>query len=135
MLSLLSGWVACAVTFLALDAIWLSQMSSRLYRPAIGELLAPKPNLGAAAAFYVMYVTGVLVLAVLPALKEGGLGRALWQGALIGAMAYGTYDLTNQATLRMWSTKLTLADMAWGTILTALAAGAGYLAASRVAGP
>ncbi|MCX7865338.1 MAG: DUF2177 family protein [Novosphingobium sp.] len=124
----LYGWFASAAAFLALDALWLSQMVSRFYRPAIGHLLADKPNVSAAVAFYLLYVTGIVVLAVLPALERGGLGKAAMLGALVGLLAYGTYDLTNHATLKDWPLRLTLVDMAWGTIVTSLAACAGYLA-------
>ena len=122
------GWLASASAFLLLDAVWLSQMTTRFYRPAIGDMLAAKPNFVAAAVFYLLYITGVLVLAVQPALEKGGLGKAAALGAFVGLLAYGTYDLTNHATLRDWPVRLTLVDMAWGTALTSLAACAGYLA-------
>jgi uncharacterized membrane protein len=122
------GWLASASAFLVLDSIWLSLMAPRFYRPALGEMLAAKPNLVAAAFFYVLYVTGILVLAVLPAVEKGGLVKAAALGAFVGLFAYGTYDLTNHATLKDWPARLTLVDMAWGTMLTGLAAGAGYLA-------
>jgi uncharacterized membrane protein len=128
MLNYLCGWIASAVAFLALDMLWLSQMAPRYYRPAIGHLLEDRVNLGAAIAFYLLYVTGVIVLAVAPAIEKGSLGKAALMGALVGLMAYGTYDLTNQATLRDWPLRLTLVDLAWGTVLTSLAAGAGFLA-------
>ena len=122
------GWLASAAAFLFLDAIWLSQMASRLYRPALGDMLADKPNFAAAAAFYVLYITGIMVLAVLPALEKGSLAKAAALGAFVGLLAYGTYDLTNHATLRDWPARLTLVDMVWGTLLTSLAACAGYTA-------
>ena len=127
MLNYLFGWLASGLTFLAIDAVWLSQMTSRFYRPAIGHLLAEKPNLGAAAAFYVLYITGVMVIAVIPAIDKGSIAKAALMGAVVGLMAYGTYDLTNHATLKDWPVRLTLVDMAWGTVLTSLAATAGYL--------
>jgi uncharacterized membrane protein len=122
------GWLASASAFLVLDSVWLSQMASRFYRPAIGDMLAAKPNFIAAAIFYLLYVTGILVLAVLPAVEKGSLAKAAALGAFVGLFAYGTYDLTNHATLKDWPARLTLVDMAWGTALTSLAACAGYLA-------
>jgi len=122
------GWIASGFVFLILDAVWLSQMAPRLYRPAIGDMLADRPNFAAAAIFYLLYVTGILVLAVLPALEKGSLAKAAALGAFVGLFAYGTYDLTNHATLKDWPARLTLVDMAWGTVLTSLAACAGYLA-------
>jgi uncharacterized membrane protein len=128
------GWLASAAAFLALDAIWLSQMTSRFYRPAMGELLAPKPNLAAAVAFYLLYVSGVLLLAVIPAIEKGGMAKAATLGAIVGLLAYGTYDLTNHATLKDWPLRVTLVDMVWGTLLTSLAASAGYWAMRSSAG-
>jgi uncharacterized membrane protein len=116
----------------ALDALWLTLMGPRLYRPAIGELLAPRPDMRAAIAFYVIYVLGIVFLAVTPALREGSALRALAMGAALGFVAYATYDLTNQATLRGWPLHLTLVDVAWGTVLTAASAWGGYWLASRV---
>ena len=80
-----------------------------------------------------IYGLGVVALAVAPALRENAGGKAALSGAVLGFVAYATYDLTNQATLRVWSTRLTLADMAWGAALTALAAYAGFQAARLVA--
>lgn len=134
MLHYVYGWFASATAFLLLDAIWLSQMGPRFYRPAIGELLADKPRFAAAAVFYLLYISCVLVLAVLPALERGGLARAAVLGAIVGLLAYGTYDLTNHATLKVWPVRLTLVDMVWGTLLTSLAAAAGYLAMRPMAG-
>ena len=129
----LAAYVASMIVFLGLDAVWLSVMGPRLYRPVLGDMLAPTLNAPAAIAFYVIYGLGILVLAVSPALREGAAGRAALNGAVLGFVAYATYDLTNQATLRVWSTRLTLADIAWGAALTALAAYAGFQAARLVA--
>ncbi|WP_309646371.1 DUF2177 family protein, partial [Phenylobacterium sp.] len=86
-------------------------------------------RLPAAIAFYLIYIGGVLLLAILPAVREdAGWTRALLNGALLGFVAYATYDLTNQATLKVWHTSITLADIGWGTFLTASAATAGFLA-------
>jgi uncharacterized membrane protein len=129
----LVAYVASMIVFLGLDAVWLSLMGPRLYRPILGDMLAQKLNAPAAIAFYAIYGLGVVVLAVAPALRENAGGKAALSGAVLGFVAYATYDLTNQATLRVWSTRLTLADMAWGAALTALAAYAGVQAARLVA--
>ena len=116
------------VAFLAMDAVWLTTMMDRLYKARIGRLLLPQPDIPAAAAFYVLYAVGILGLAVMPASSwRGALGR----GALLGLVAYATYDLTNQATLAGWDSGLTLFDMAWGTIATGAAAAIGFKAAAR----
>ncbi|WP_297514676.1 DUF2177 family protein [uncultured Caulobacter sp.] len=125
------GYGATALAMLALDAVWLTTMSPRLYQPRIGELLAAKPSLAPAVIFYLLYVLGIVVLAVLPAAREGGWKRLLVNAAVFGLVAYATYDLTNQATLKTWSTTITLADMAWGTLVTTLAASAGFAALRR----
>ncbi|NIM41457.1 MAG: DUF2177 family protein [Hydrogenophaga sp.] len=118
------AYFATMAVFLALDAVWLSLMASRLYQPAIGHLMAPDVDWLAAALFYPLYILGLLVFAVRPALVEGRAAPALRLGALFGLIAYATYDLTNQATLRDWSWAVTLADLAWGAFVSGSAAGA-----------
>lgn len=125
------AWFATGIVFAIADAIWLSLMGPRLYRPMIGELLADKPNVAAMIAFYLIYISGIVFFAVSPALRDGDLGRAVVNGAAMGFIAYATYDLSNQATLKTWSTQLTLIDMAWGAFATALAAGAGFWITQR----
>lgn len=119
------AYAATAVVFAVMDGVWLSLANSRLYRPEIGPLLADKVRLTPAAAFYLLYVLGVVVFAVLPALRSGNLMTALGYGALLGLVAYGAYDLTNQATMRIWSVKVTTLDLLWGAFATSIAAAAG----------
>jgi uncharacterized membrane protein len=126
------GYLAALVIFVAGDMTWLRLMEPRLYRPVIGPLLAGEPNVKAALAFYALYLTGITVFAIAPGLRSGRPLDALGWGALFGLVAYGTYDLTNQATLRLWSTPLSLIDMAWGAAITGLAALAGCLVARAV---
>lgn len=115
------------VIFVAIDFIWLSGMADVLYRPVLGDMLAPDFRLAPAALFYPIYIAALTFFAVWPSLEPGkGLATALLHGAIFGFAAYATYDLTNQATLKNWSTLLTVADLAWGTVLSAVAAGAGY---------
>ena len=120
------------VAFLAMDAVWLTTMMDRLYKARIGHLLLPQPDIPAAAAFYLLYVVGIVGLAVLPA---SGWRGALGRGALLGLVAYATYDLTNQATLAGWDAGLTLFDMAWGTFATGAAAAIGFKVASASGRP
>lgn len=110
-----------ALIFVALDACWLGAMADRLYRPALGALMLPQPELAPAVALYAIYVVGVVVFAVLPALRGRDWRIALGRGALLGLVVYATYDLTNQATLRGWAWHVSFADMAWGTVATAAA--------------
>jgi uncharacterized membrane protein len=121
------AYLACGLVFALLDGAWLTVMGARLYQPILGDLLADKPRLGVAAVFYVVYILGIVALAIWPT-RDEGLGRTAITGAMLGAMAYATYDLTNQATLKVWSTKITLIDIGWGAFVTAAGASAGVLA-------
>ena len=128
------AWLGVGGAFGVLDAVWLSQMFERLYKPALGDLLAPGLRLDAAGAFYLMYVTGLVLLAVRPAVLAGGGPRAAaLRGASLGAFAYATYDLTNQATLAVWPVHVSLADIAWGTFASATASAVGALVWTRLA--
>jgi uncharacterized membrane protein len=122
------------IVFLVIDAIWLSQAGQVLYRAALGDLLLERFRPLPAVAFYLIYILGVVGLAVWPGLREESLIVALASGALFGFCAYATYDLTNLATLRNWSLTVTLVDLAWGTLSTTVAAAAGYIAARYVDG-
>ena len=132
MKTFLVAYLAAGMGFLIIDAIWLTAMADNLYRPLLGDRLAPQFHLVPAVRFYLVYVGGMVFLAILPALATGGVDKALLNGAVLGLVAYATYDLTNQATLRDWPVTVTLADIAWGTVLTALASAGGFLAASRL---
>lgn len=130
-----AAYLFTLVAFLVIDFIWLSTMASRLYRPAIGDLLAENFRLAPAVVFYLIYAAGLTFLAVRPAFQTGEWTTALLYGAVVGFMAYATYDLTNQATLKSWSTALTVADLLWGTFVSAAAATIGYLITVRLIGP
>lgn len=114
---------------LVLDGAWLSLIASRLYRPLLGNVLIDGFRIAPAVVFYLLYVFGILLFAIEPAFAADRWTLALTRGLLLGLIAYGTYDLTNQATVRNWSATVTLVDMAWGTLLTGLVASAGYGAA------
>lgn len=115
------AWLFAAPIFLGLDVLWLSMMTPRLYRPEIGSLLRQSYDLLPALLFYLLYVTGIVVLVIAPAVERGHARAAAWRGALLGLVAYGAYDLTNQATLHGWPWRVTLADLAWGCVATATA--------------
>jgi uncharacterized membrane protein len=121
------AYAVTAVVFLAVDYIWLSRAMG-FYRSLLGDLLAEKPNLLAAAAFYLIYFVGVVVFAVMPAARNGEWVSALSLGGLLGLVAYATYDLTNLATFSRWPLVVTVVDMVWGTFVTALASLAGFVA-------
>lgn len=117
-----------AAVFFAIDLVWLSTATSRIYQPLLGDLLSPRPNLAVAAAFYLLYVVGLIALAVVPGLREGAVVGALWRGALFGLLAYATYDMTNLATIDGWPWQISVIDMIWGTALNTLVAGASFYA-------
>jgi uncharacterized membrane protein len=123
----LIAYVATAVVFLVSDYVWLSRAIG-FYRNALGDLLADKPNIGAAAIFYLIYVLGIVVLAVMPATRNGGWVSAVTLGGTLGLVAYATYDLSNLATLSRWSVAVSVVDMIWGTLVTAVASLAGFYA-------
>lgn len=119
------AFVATAFTFLLLDAAWLTTMASRLYRPAIGHVMREDFDVLAAAAFYAIYLAGVLFFAV----RQAADGRAaLARGAFFGFVCYATYDMTNQATVIGWPWHVTFIDLGWGTFVTATSAWVGYQA-------
>jgi uncharacterized membrane protein len=140
---LLTAYAVTALIFGALDAIWLRYASPMLYRPALGDLLADKFRVGPAIAFYVIYIAAITYFAVFPGLLSAdatstsffaGPKLAIVHGAILGLVCYATYDLTNQATLRAWPIQVTLIDLAWGTVATALATGLSTLIMIRVFG-
>ncbi len=119
-----AAYIATAILFGLLDAIWLGKMVPAVYRPAIGPLLMEGWRPVPALVFYALYMLGIQIFAIAPALAAGKWQVAAQWGALFGFFCYMTYDLTNHATMKIWSTKVTLLDIAWGTVATGLAAGA-----------
>jgi uncharacterized membrane protein len=120
------GYLAALATFVVADMVWLGLMTPRFYRPTLGDILITGVNLPPALVFYLVYPVGLVIFAVNPALKSGSVGSALLNGALFGFFTYATYDLSNYATLRNWSLPLTVVDIAWGSVLAALAAGVSF---------
>lgn len=131
MMKLLIPYAAALVFFLAVDLLWLGVIMRDFYRAGIGHLMGDAFNIPAALIFYALYVVGIMIFAVMPALEAGAWQRAAVMGLLFGFFAYATYDLTNLATLRDWPLSLSLADMAWGSVLTAATAVVGYTVATR----
>jgi uncharacterized membrane protein len=115
-------YITVAIAFVALDGAWLTIMGPVLYKPALGDMLADKVRLAPAIVFYLLYPIGIAIFAAIPALRNNSVSHAAVYGALFGLFAYATYDLTNAATLRQWTTQITIADIAWGAIATGLAA-------------
>jgi uncharacterized membrane protein len=131
MLSLAVAYLSAAVTFVAVDMVWLGLMASRLYRPTLGDSAMAGVNLPPAVVFYVLYPIGLVLFSIHPALRLGSVGTAAATGALFGFFTYATYDLTNYATLRNWSLQLTVVDIVWGTVLAGLTSSLSYLLVTR----
>ncbi len=112
-------WVVAAVLFLVIDMVWLLWLGRSIYVTEIGEILRQPPNFPAAAAFYVLYVTGLMIMVIWPAVQAQSVWQGLVYGALLGLIAYGTYDLTNLAVMKGFTTRIAIIDMLWGTVLTA----------------
>jgi uncharacterized membrane protein len=116
-------YAAVAVVFFPLDFVWLSTVGKNFYFRELDGLLMPEPNLLIAGLFYLAYVAGIVALVAVPA--EGDVLKALIFGAILGFVAYGTYDLTNLSTMQGFSPRVAMLDMAWGTGLTAASAAGG----------
>lgn len=126
----LASYAATMISMLAIDLLWIGVIAKPLYQSGIGHLMAAQPNLVAALLFYLLFPLGLLLFAVLPTAGSGW-GRTLATGALFGFFAYATYDLTNLATLKGWPLGLSLIDMAWGSLVSAVASAAGRAALDR----
>ena len=130
--TILVAYAATALVFLILDGLWLGVVSRGIYQREIGELLLAKPNVVAAVVFYVLYIAGLVYFCVMPGVTGEGAARGLLNGALLGVLAYATYDLTNLATLKGWSAMLVFIDIGWGAFASALASGAGVWVTTRL---
>lgn len=120
-------WFTTLVTFLVLDGLWLGVITRSWYKKQIGHLFAEHVQWWAVGLFYVLYVSALQWLVIQPALQERlSIGQLALRAAIFGGIAYATYDLTNQATLRGWPVSVTLIDVLWGAVVTTLATLVGY---------
>ncbi|TAJ68573.1 MAG: DUF2177 family protein [Phenylobacterium sp.] len=134
MIRLTATYFATAGAIAALDYVWLSQFGPKVYRPTLDAVLRPDSDpvsFPAAIVFYFVYILGVLALAIWPT-RDKPLIKTTAAGAMLGALCYATYDLTNQATLKVWATQITLIDITWGTFLTAVGATVGGIVIRRM---
>ena len=113
--------------FVLADMIWLGLLARDIYFKQLGHLLIENYNWAAAIVFYLVFIIGILIFAVIPAIEKGSLARAVIYGALFGFFCYATYDLTNLATLKGWPLGITFIDMVWGAVLSGLVATVGFL--------
>ena len=129
------GYIATGLAFALIDSVWLRTMYTRLYQPEIGEMMMKGGfRMGPAIVFYLLYILGMMIFAVGPALQSGKWQTALLWGALLGFFCYMTYDLTTHATLKVWSVKVTVLDIIWGTALTGSASAVGYWVTTAIMG-
>ena len=123
---MIKQYFVALATFLVIDGFWLTVVAKNFYAKYLGYLMTATPNLLAAGIFYLIYILGMVVLVLSPALERGSLVSAILTGALFGLCGYATYDLTNLATIKDWPLLVTLVDLVWGTFLSAAVAGISY---------
>ena len=133
LLKYILGYVATGLAFAMIDSIWLRNMYTRLYQPEIGELLMKGGfRMGPAIIFYLLYILGMMIFAVGPALHSGKWQTALLWGAMLGFFCYMTYDLTNLAVIEGFPARLAVIDIVWGAFVTAVSASVAYAVGSRI---
>jgi len=131
MIRLIVTYVATAIAFAAVDFIWLTQFGPKVYFPTLEPVALTTARIGPAIVFYLAYMAGLVALAIWPN-RGAPLLKTTLNGAILGAMCYATYDLTNQATLKVWATQITVTDIAWGTFVTAVGATVGGFVLRRL---
>ncbi len=118
-------YIVTAIVFLALDVVMLKKVMYPLFSSNIGPMMLEDLRMGPAAVFYLFYVVGVVWFVSSPALNVGSIAQAFFAGAVLGALAYGTYEFTNFATLKGWTAQMVMVDVIWGAVLTGTSAAVG----------
>lgn len=118
--------------FFAIDMIWLVAVAKNFYKEQIGFLMKPDINWFAAIIFYLLFIAGLIIFVITPAMIRQSWVHALLYGALFGLVTYATYDLTNLATIKDWPLLVTLVDLAWGSILAASVSVITYFIADKI---
>jgi len=129
---LLTSVFFTSLIFLAIDVLWLSFSVKSFYRPNLGNLLLDKPVFWAAILFYLVYVVGITIIVIQPSLNSNSLFQTFYIGCILGIVAYGTYNLTNMATIKGWSPYVVFVDMLWGGILTGTSSTLGIMIAKKI---
>ncbi len=124
---IISSYLLTSVVFFAIDMLWLGLLAKGLYKKYLGSFISTEVNWAAAIVFYLIFIVGIFIFAINPAVEKDSIKFAIVFGALFGFFTYATYDLTNLATMKGWPLNIVFIDMAWGTILTATVATAGFL--------
>lgn len=128
---MIKQYLMTLASFLVIDGVWLTLVAKNFYAKHLGYLMTKTPNLAAAGVFYLIYILGMVVLVLSPALQKGSLWSAVLMGALFGLCGYATYDLTNMATIKDWPLIVTVVDLMWGTVLSGTVAGVSFWFLSR----
>lgn len=115
-----------------MDMVWLGVIAKNFYTKQIGVLMAPKVNWVAAVLFYLLFLVGLVIFVIAPAIEKDSWGRAITLGALFGLITYATYDLTNLATLKNWPLSLTVVDLVWGSVLAASVSTGTFFIANKI---
>ena len=118
MTKIIVTYLVTLISFVAIDLVWLMWLARPTYVAEMGNLLRKEPQLFAAVAFYLLYAAGLMFFAVLPGLKAGSVMYAMFVGAALGLVAYGTYDLTNLSVVEGFNLRIALIDLVWGTVLS-----------------
>ena len=129
---LILAYLLTAVVFFAIDLTWMGLISKNFYRKYLGGFLSDTVNWTAAFVFYALFIIGIFIFSILPAVEKNSFSHAVIMGGLFGFFTYATYDLTNLATLKNWPLTIVYIDIIWGTILTGLVAAAGYWITKKI---
>ncbi len=125
-------YLVAVFIFFVVDMIWLGIIAKNLYRNNLKGLLRDKPNWAAAVIFYLLFIVGIIIFAVAPAIRNDSLLNAVLYGILFGFFTYSTYDLTNYATLKNWPFNIVVIDIIWGMVLTGTVSTLSYLASKKI---
>jgi uncharacterized membrane protein len=123
---LIISYILTFIVFFIVDMAWLGFVAKGLYQKYLGSFLSEQVNWVAAIVFYLLFIVGIFIFAILPAVEKNSLAAAVTLGALFGFFTYATYDLTNLATLKNWPLNIVVIDIIWGSVLTAIVSTAGF---------
>lgn len=123
---LLISYALTFVVFFIVDMAWLGFIAKDLYKKYLGSFLSDQVNWAAAVVFYLLFIVGIFIFAILPSVEKDSLRSAITLGALFGFFTYATYDLTNLATLKGWPLSIVFIDIVWGSVLTGIVSTAGF---------
>jgi uncharacterized membrane protein len=124
--STIISYLLTFIVFLIVDMFWLGIIAKNLYQKYLGGFLTDSVNWTAALIFYLIYVVGISIFAIYPAVNKDSAFNAILMGALFGIFTYATYDLTNLATLKGWPLSIVFIDILWGSVLSAIVSFSGF---------